>query len=74
MPSMRGPRVPVRQQFGAGGLYHRHVTARVVAVLVGVEHLGDVPATVLRPREAFLEVERIDGERLAGFPGKRSGS
>ena len=34
---------------------------------MGVEDLGDRPALGLRRREAFLVIERIDRQRLAGF-------
>ena len=59
------PSVLVRQQLRSGGRYDRSIAAGMVAVLVGVEDLRDVPTAIFRARETFLEVERIDGERLA---------
>ncbi len=56
----------MRDQPGAGGRDHRGVAAGVVAVLVGVENLGDLPALGLGGRETFLMIQGIDGKRFAG--------
>jgi hypothetical protein len=59
--------VLVGQQRGAGGGDHRLVAAGVVAVLVGVQHLGDVPAHGLGLGQALLMVQGIDGHRLTAL-------
>ena len=46
---------------------HGRVAAGMVAVLVRVQDLRDVPAFVLGGVQALLVIQRIDGERLAGF-------
>ena len=43
------------------------VAAGVVAVLVRVEDLGDLPALRLGGGETFPVVERVDRQRLAGL-------
>src|SRR5271169_1753845 len=60
-------RVGMRQHRGASRSNHLLVAAGVVAMLMGVEDLPDGPA--LRPGggEAFLMIQRIDCQRLAGF-------
>ncbi len=60
-------RLRVRQKLGAGRRHHLRVAAGMVAVLVRVEDLRDGPAFGLRRGKAFLVVERIDRERLAGL-------
>src|SRR5256885_1992574 len=57
----------MRQQFGVRRADDLIVAAGMVAVMVRVQHLRDAPALCLRGGEAFLVVERIDRERLAGF-------
>ena len=57
----------MRQQFGVRRADDLIVAAGMVAVMVRVQHLRDVPVLCLRSGEAFLVVERIDRERLAGF-------
>src|SRR5262245_22212762 len=57
----------MRENRGAGLAHHRVVAARVVPVLVRIEDLRDREALVFRGLEALLVIERIDGERLAGF-------
>ena len=52
---------------GAGGRHHRAITADVVAVLMGVQDLGDVPAHGLGFSETLLMIERIHGQCLTGF-------
>ena len=59
--------IVVSQDLGAGGRDHGLVPADMVAMLMGVEDLGDGPALVLGGGQAFLVVERIDGQGLAGF-------
>ena len=39
----------------------------MVAVFVRVQDLGDVPARFLGGPQAFLVIQGVDGERLAGF-------
>ena len=60
-------RVLVRQDPGAGLLDHRVIAARVVAMLVRVEDLGDVPALLPGGLQALPVVEGIDRERLPGL-------
>src|SRR5437762_3549036 len=57
----------MRQQFGVRRADDLIVAAGMVAVMVRVQHLRDALALCLRGGEAFLVVERIDRERLAGF-------
>ena len=57
--------VGMRQQLGAGGGDDGTVAADVVAMLVRVQHLGDLPALGLGPAEALLVVERINRHGLA---------
>ena len=52
---------------GSGGRHHGCVATRVVEVLVGVEQLGDLPAAYFGGCQAFLVIQRIDGQCLAGF-------
>ena len=61
------PGTRVGEQLRTGRLDHRAVATRVVAVLVGIEHLRDLPALVLGPRQALVVVQRVDGKRLAGL-------
>src|SRR3546814_14492823 len=46
---------------------HGVVAANMVAMLVGVEDAGDVPAARLGPLEAEIGLDRIDCHGLAGF-------
>ena len=59
--------IGVRQYRRLGGRDHLLVAAGVVAVLVRVEDLRDVPALRLGGGEAFLVVQRIDRQRLASL-------
>ena len=59
--------VLVRQDFGAGLGDQRLVAAGMVAMLVGVRDLGDLPPFVLGGLQAFLMIQGIDGQRLAGL-------
>ena len=63
--------IPVREDRGAGALDHGGVTARMIAMLVRVQDLGDREALVLRGLQALLVVEGIDRERLTRFPRTR---
>ena len=58
--------VGVGQHLGAGRRDHLGIAADMVAVLVGVEDLGDGPALRLAA-QAFLMIQRIDRQRLAGL-------
>ena len=55
------------QQLGAGGGDHGAVAAGVIAMLMGIENLGDLPAPVLGGIEAQLSLQRVDGQGLARF-------
>jgi hypothetical protein len=57
----------VGNELGARGGYHGSVATSVVVVLVGVEYLGDVPAFDFGCVQGFFAVQRVDGQRLAGF-------
>jgi len=52
---------------GAGGGHDGRVAAGVVVVFVGVEQLRDLPAAHFGGLQAFLVVQRVDGQRFAGF-------
>ncbi len=57
----------VRRDLRPGGRLEAGVAAGVVAVLVGVEDLRDLPAAFARRIKTQLPLERIDRERLAGL-------
>src|SRR5205823_7166267 len=59
--------IGMRQYRGFGRRDHLLIAAGVIAVLVGVEDLSDVPPLRLGGGEAFLVVQRIDRQRLAGL-------
>jgi hypothetical protein len=59
--------IGVRQELGAGRRNDLVVAAGMVAVMVRVEDLGDVPTLGLGRRQAFLVIERVDRQRLAGL-------
>jgi hypothetical protein len=56
----------MRQDPGAGLPDHCLVSARMVAVFVRVQDLGDIPALFLRRIEALLMIQGVDGQGLAG--------
>ena len=60
------PRVLVCEQLGAGRRNHSAVAAGVIAVLMRVQDLRDLPAVIFGRGQAFLMIQRIDGERFAG--------
>ena len=57
----------VRKDRRAGLPRPWRVAARVIAMLMRVQDLGDRPAILLGGRQALLVIERIDGQRFAGF-------
>ena len=59
--------VGMREDLGPRRCDHLLVATGVVAVLVGVEDLGDGPALRLGRSQAFLMVKGIDRQGLAGF-------
>ena len=59
------PGICVRDNLCAGSRYHRLVATRVIAVLMRVEDLRDVPASLLCGRKALCIVQRINRQRLA---------
>jgi hypothetical protein len=58
-------RIPMRQQPGAGGRDHGAIAAGMVAVLVRVQDLGDLPTVLLRRGQTLLVIQGIDRQRLA---------
>jgi hypothetical protein len=63
-------RVLVREDLRAGLLRDRFVTAGVIAMLVSVQDLRDIPAGVFRRLQALLRIERVDRQRLARFAAR----
>src|SRR5437763_256036 len=57
----------MRQQFGMGRADDLVVAAGMVAMMMRVEYLGDVPALGFGRGQALLVIERVDRQRLAGF-------
>ena len=57
----------MRDQLGTGGGNHLRVAAGVIMVLMGVEHLGDLPAAHLGSGQGFLMVQRVYRQGLARF-------
>ena len=57
----------VRQNCRFGFPGHRRVAARMVAMLVRVQDLGDVPPFFLGGHQTLLMVQGVDGQGLAGF-------
>src|ERR1041385_3695453 len=53
--------------FAPGLLHHGGVAAGVVAMFVSIQDLRDVPALRLGGVHALFMIQRIDGERFAGF-------
>ena len=48
--------------------HEARISAGVIAVLVRIQDLPDLPTARLRCGKATLPVERVHGERLTGFP------
>ena len=57
----------MRDDLRAGRLDNALVAADVIAVLVRIQDLGDVPLLFVGDGETFPEVERIDRQCLAGL-------
>ncbi len=57
----------VRQQLGAGRSDHGAVAAGMIAVLVRIQNLSDLPAVLLGRGQALLMIQRIDGQRFTRF-------
>ena len=57
----------VREHRRPGFVHDGLVAVDVVVVLVGVEDLGDLPAGFFGRIQAFLAVQRVDGQRFAGL-------
>ena len=51
--------IAMGKEFGAGGSDHRLVAAGVIAVLVSIEYLRNIPAIFFGNRQAFLVIQRL---------------
>ncbi len=59
--------VLVRDERSPGGRHHGPVAPGMVAMLVSVEDLGDLPAIGLGPSQALLVIQRVYGHGFAAF-------
>ena len=57
----------VRNYGGSGGGDHSCVTTGMVAVLLSIQQLCDLPASHFGYRKAFFVVQRVDGEGFTRF-------
>ena len=55
----------MREDLSACRIDHCRVAAGMIAMLVRVENLGNLPSTITRPRKAFLVIQRVDGKRFS---------
>jgi hypothetical protein len=55
----------MREDLSACRRDHCGITTSMIAVLVRVENLGNLPSTITRPRKAFLVIQRVDGKRFS---------
>ncbi len=60
-------RIFVCEQPRTGGGNHGAITSGVIAVLVCIQDLSDIPAFTFSRFQALLMIQRIDSERFAAF-------